>query len=186
MVKHLSTLILSWILLAACQQAEQETGTARNDNMMLEPVRYNNPGLVVDLGVGLWAWPLPMDYDSDGDMDLLVSCPDVSFKGMYFFENKAGKGIKMFLNAKPTDTLTCAEAVDTLYTVAGGTGNLDAAAKINFLVRNGYLSTAADPTNAASTCEQILCQPPAEAYRPGEIIRTEAPDEEKDNPVDVY
>ena len=38
----------------------------------LQPLRYNNPGLVVDLGVGLWAWPMPIDYDKDGDMDLLV------------------------------------------------------------------------------------------------------------------
>ncbi|MDA0285187.1 MAG: hypothetical protein O3B86_17700, partial [Planctomycetota bacterium] len=41
----------------------------------LQPLKYNNPGLVVDLGVGLWAWPLPMDYDGDGDLDLVVSCP---------------------------------------------------------------------------------------------------------------
>lgn len=51
---------------------------------------YNNPGLVVDLGVGLWAWPLPMDYDCDGDMDLVVSCPDVPFNGTYLFENRQG------------------------------------------------------------------------------------------------
>ncbi|AGA28807.1 FG-GAP repeat domain-containing protein [Singulisphaera acidiphila] len=56
----------------------------------LEPIQYNNPGLVVDLGVGLWAWPLPMDYDQDGDLDLLVSCPDVPFNGLYFFENPGG------------------------------------------------------------------------------------------------
>ncbi|SIN72186.1 Repeat domain-containing protein [Singulisphaera sp. GP187] len=56
----------------------------------LEPIQYNNPGLVVDLGVGLWAWPLPMDYDRDGDLDLLVSCPDVPFNGLYFFENPGG------------------------------------------------------------------------------------------------
>ena len=41
----------------------------------LEQVKYNHPGLVGDLGVGLWAWPLPMDYDSDGDLDLVVVCP---------------------------------------------------------------------------------------------------------------
>lgn len=50
-------------------------------------VAYNNPGLVADLGVGLWAWPLPMDYDNDGDMDLVVSCPDKPYNGIYFFEN---------------------------------------------------------------------------------------------------
>ena len=53
----------------------------------LEPISYNNPGLVVDLGVGLWAWPLPMDYDQDGDLDLVVSCPDKPYNGVYFFEN---------------------------------------------------------------------------------------------------
>lgn len=56
----------------------------------LQPLRYNNPGLVVDLGVGLWAWPLPMDYDQDGDLDLVVACPDVPYNGLYFFENPGG------------------------------------------------------------------------------------------------
>ena len=40
-------------------------------------------------------WPLPMDFDSDGDMDLLVSCNDVPFNGLYFFENPAGPGETM-------------------------------------------------------------------------------------------
>ncbi|WP_442512176.1 exo-alpha-sialidase [Novipirellula sp. SH528] len=53
----------------------------------LQPLQYNNPGLKVDLGVGLWAFPLPMDYDNDGDLDLLVSCPDKPSNGTYFFEN---------------------------------------------------------------------------------------------------
>jgi hypothetical protein len=53
----------------------------------LQPLKYNNPGLVVDLGVGLWAWPMPMDYDGDGDMDLLVACPDKPSNGVYYFEN---------------------------------------------------------------------------------------------------
>jgi len=53
----------------------------------LARLQYNNPGLVVDLGVGLWAWPLPMDWDNDGDLDLIVSCPDVPFNGVYLFEN---------------------------------------------------------------------------------------------------
>ncbi|MFN3148389.1 sulfatase-like hydrolase/transferase [Bremerella sp.] len=53
----------------------------------LEMVKYRNPGLKVDLGVGLWAWPMPIDWDDDGDIDLVVSCPDVPFNGMYLFEN---------------------------------------------------------------------------------------------------
>ena len=50
-------------------------------------VKYNNPGLVIGLHVGLWAWPIPLDIDNDGDTDLLVSCPDVPYGGIYFFEN---------------------------------------------------------------------------------------------------
>jgi hypothetical protein len=60
----------------------------------LERLKYNNPGLVVDLGVGLQPWPLPMDYDGDGDYDLVVSCDDKPYNGTYFFENTSGN-IKM-------------------------------------------------------------------------------------------
>lgn len=56
----------------------------------LQRLPYNNPGLVVDLGVGLWAWPLPMDFDQDGDHDLVVVCPDKPYNGTYFFENTTG------------------------------------------------------------------------------------------------
>ena len=56
----------------------------------LEPIVYNHPGLVVDLGVGLWAWPLPMDFDGDGDHDLVVVCPDKPYNGTYFFKNVSG------------------------------------------------------------------------------------------------
>lgn len=62
----------------------------------LERLPYNNPGLVVDLGVGLWAWPLPMDWDDDGDIDLVVSCPDVPYRGIYLFENPGGSKMPVF------------------------------------------------------------------------------------------
>ncbi len=61
----------------------------------LERLRYNHPGLTVDLGVGLWAWPVPVDYDGDGDNDLLVVCPDKPSNGTYLFENTSGKGVKL-------------------------------------------------------------------------------------------
>lgn len=63
------------------------SGTILAENWKLQPLKYNNPDLIVDLGVGLWAWPLPMDYDGDGDLDLIVSCPDKPSNGLYFFEN---------------------------------------------------------------------------------------------------
>ncbi|MBC7369338.1 MAG: VCBS repeat-containing protein [Undibacterium sp.] len=53
----------------------------------LPRLAYNNPGLLVDLGVGLWAWPLPMDYNGDGLMDLVVVCTDKPSNGTWFFEN---------------------------------------------------------------------------------------------------
>lgn len=60
----------------------------------LTPLKYNNPGLTVDLGVGLWAWPMPMDFDGDGDLDLVVNCPDKPYNGIYFFENASGDTAK--------------------------------------------------------------------------------------------
>jgi len=65
------------------------------DGQDLLPLKYNHPGLVVDLGVGLWAFPLPMDFDRDGDLDLVVSCPDRPSNGTYFFENPGPAGTKM-------------------------------------------------------------------------------------------
>jgi hypothetical protein len=57
----------------------------------LTRLKYNHPGLVVDLGVGLWAWPVPGDHDGDGDFDLIVVCPDAPYNGTYFFENPGGE-----------------------------------------------------------------------------------------------
>ncbi len=53
----------------------------------LARLKYNHPGLTVDLGVGLWAFPLPMDFNGDGLLDLPVSCPDKPYNGVYVFEN---------------------------------------------------------------------------------------------------
>lgn len=74
------------LLACLCGQAFAAEGLA--------PLKYNNPGLVVDLGVGLWAWPLPMDFDGDGDLDLVVNCPDKPYNGTYFFENASGDTTK--------------------------------------------------------------------------------------------
>ncbi|MEX1041089.1 MAG: VCBS repeat-containing protein [Pirellulaceae bacterium] len=79
--------LTSWIsvslLLLFATSSLQAQGLTR--------VKYNHPGLEVDLGVGLWAWPMPIDYDDDGHVDLLVACSDTPYRGIYFFKN-SGEG----------------------------------------------------------------------------------------------
>ncbi|NDP20413.1 MAG: VCBS repeat-containing protein [Paludibacter sp.] len=59
-------------------------------------VKYNNENLIVDLGVGLWGTPIPVDYDMDGLMDLLMSCPDAPYKGVYLYKNIGTKKQPLF------------------------------------------------------------------------------------------
>ncbi|HVK13395.1 MAG TPA: VCBS repeat-containing protein [Gemmataceae bacterium] len=73
--RHLLATLLLWPAAAAAEG--------------LERLKYNHPGLVVDLGVGLWAWPLPMDFTGDGRLDLVVNCPDKPYNGVYLFEAPA-------------------------------------------------------------------------------------------------
>ena len=64
-------------------------------------LRYNNPGLVVDVGVGLWGMPLPMDYDGDGDHDILMIAGGAVSNGTFFFENPSGEnGMPVFKPGK--------------------------------------------------------------------------------------
>jgi predicted neuraminidase len=70
-------------------------GHAGDSPGKLRPLPYNRPGLVVDLGVGLWAWPMPVDYNGDGRTDLLVACPDTPSNGVWFFENTGAPGEKL-------------------------------------------------------------------------------------------
>ncbi len=78
-------------LLARNDAAETASETLNSPPLCpagnVSALRYNNPGLTVDLGVGLWGIPIPYDYDGDGVKDLLVSCPDRPYKGLYYFKN---------------------------------------------------------------------------------------------------
>lgn len=88
--------ILLFILLTFSYLPFQDTAVSHLPLSDFQLVKYNHPQAEVDLGTGLWAWPLPMDYDRDGDLDLLVSCPDVPFNGLYFFENPGGESFPIF------------------------------------------------------------------------------------------
>jgi len=54
---------------------------------ILPRLAHNHPGLLTDLGVGLWAWPLPIDYNQDGLLDLVVVCTGKPSNGTWYFEN---------------------------------------------------------------------------------------------------
>ncbi len=80
-------LMLSPLRSLCLAAATVAAAIAATDDAAMPRLRHNNPGLLVDLGVGLWAWPLPMDYNRDGLMDLVVVCTDKPYNGTWFFEN---------------------------------------------------------------------------------------------------
>jgi hypothetical protein len=90
------TVFLAILTIVCFQTCTPNTDAQQEDGEDFTIVKYNNKGAVADLGVGLWAWPLPVDFDGDGDMDLLVSCPDKPFNGIYFFENVSGEDFPVF------------------------------------------------------------------------------------------
>ena len=73
--------VVLWVTFALVSRSGAQPPASSGGD--LERLRYNHPGLVVDLGVGLWASPLPMDYDAGGDLDLVVVCPDKPYNGTY-------------------------------------------------------------------------------------------------------
>lgn len=81
----------SWIRHSAFALFAALFSTSASD---LAPLHYNNPGLAVDLGVGLWSAPIPYDADGDGDFDLIVVCHDKPYQGTFLFENASGDTAK--------------------------------------------------------------------------------------------
>lgn len=71
-------------LSAGEEQAGEEQ--AGDSGRQLSRIKYNNPGLRVDLGVGLWAVPLPADVTGDGHNELLVGSGGRPYNGIFLFE----------------------------------------------------------------------------------------------------
>lgn len=105
-----SYMLLLANFLPACAQspiqktAQTESAKADRQTYLLQRLKYNHPGLTVDLGVGLGSWPLPMDYNNDGKIDLVVISSDVPYDGVFLFENTGKKdartGMPVFSKAK--------------------------------------------------------------------------------------
>lgn len=89
----LKIIVILWCFSPLVLMAQEKSAIDLEGVMQ---VKYNNPGLKTDLGVGLLAWPLPIDFDGDGDMDLLVSSGERVFNGLYYFENTSGKSPAVF------------------------------------------------------------------------------------------
>lgn len=117
-ISHARCFLLGAALLLLCAVARAEDAfPQQHPGSKLQPLYHNVPGLVTDLGVGLWGNPLPCDYDRDGDNDLLVACPDVPYNGVYFFENTSGDSFPVF---KPGEWLCPAKQNMTIsYTSSG-------------------------------------------------------------------
>lgn len=109
-MKIIQLYILLVLSLVSCKEKknlqpttkdQETTKSNQNDSLDFTIIKFNNSGLEVDLGVGLWASPIPMDFDEDGDLDLLVSCTDAPYAGTYFFENTTGKTNAQTVFEKP-------------------------------------------------------------------------------------
>ena len=60
---------------------------AQTASQGLTRLEVDNPDAETFLGVGLWSWPVPADVDGDGRTDLVVSCEDVPYNGVWYFRN---------------------------------------------------------------------------------------------------
>ncbi len=81
--------------LATAEETVAEKSTVAS-TAKLQRLTVNRDDATTYLGVGLWAWPLPIDWDNDGDLDLVVSCPDVPYRGFHLFENPGGGKMPVF------------------------------------------------------------------------------------------
>ena len=90
------TIMVSSILIAysCCEHAV----VVKSEISEQDPFRmcYGTEGTDDWLSVGLWGIPIPIDYDGDGLKDILVSCPDTPFTGLYYFRNIGTKTLPFF------------------------------------------------------------------------------------------
>ncbi|MBQ8363351.1 MAG: VCBS repeat-containing protein, partial [Thermoguttaceae bacterium] len=76
-----------WAQTAEEKSAKAEKSVKPAPSQGLTRLEVNNPDAETFLGVGLWSWPVPADVDGDGRTDLVVSCEDVPYNGVWYFRN---------------------------------------------------------------------------------------------------
>ena len=62
-----------FLFFLSCRNERKSNPYNPYSDHKVHKLKYNNPGLRVDLDVGFKSVPMPMDFDGDGDYDLLVS-----------------------------------------------------------------------------------------------------------------
>lgn len=92
--RSLSLCVLSFGVASAFSLSLEGGQAAEKEEGKFKAITYNNPGLISDLGVGLWGWPIPCDGNGDGHSDLIVVSGASPYKGTYYFENTGKKDPK--------------------------------------------------------------------------------------------
>ncbi len=93
MSQPLSFYLFAFLVLVglSCSPKIVPTSEFELSHSGLQKLKYNHPGLLVDLDVGFKSVPLPMDFDGDGDLDLLISASGSYVEsGIFYFENISG------------------------------------------------------------------------------------------------
>ncbi len=85
MFSRLFVLTMVLFLAAHCLGAQAEETSA------LKFLPFNNEGLIVDLGVGLWGHAFPADFEGNGRCSLLVASSGVPSNGIFLFSQESAQ-----------------------------------------------------------------------------------------------
>ena len=87
----------------------------------LQALDFNNPGLTVDLGIGLWGNPIPIESKDSKHPDLILVVGSKASSGTYYYENTGtidpGTGLDLF--KKPVRLGPGEDGVSPSYTADG-------------------------------------------------------------------